>query len=65
MRPEEAFEIIQGESGEQFDPVVVEAFTRCFDEFTPVGEVLPWMQSSPHPSAVECNPFTELAQCST
>ena len=63
--PEAAHEIILHESGAHFDPAIVEAFSRCFDEFKPVGEVAPWMQSLPHPSAMNCNPFTELAQCSS
>ena len=58
MPPEEAHEIILGESGAHFDPAIVEAFVGCFDQFTPMGEVAPWMQNAPHPSAMNCNPFT-------
>ncbi len=65
MSPKVAYDIILGESGAHFDPAIVEAFARCFDEFQPAGEVAPWMQSLPHPSAVNCNPFTELAQCTS
>ena len=61
MPPDEAYETILAESGAHFDPVIVEAFVRCFDEFRTAGGVSPWMQSMPHPSALSCNPFTELA----
>ena len=61
MPPDEAYETILAESGAHFDPVIVEAFVRCFDEFRTAGGVAPWMQSMPHPSALSCNPFTELA----
>jgi len=62
MPPEDAYEIILRESGAHFDPAIVDAFVGCFDEFKPQGEVAPWMQSLSHPSALNCNPCTELAQ---
>lgn len=65
MPPQEAYEIILGQSGAQFDPAIVEAFVRCFDQFQPVGSVAPWLQNVSHPSAVNCNPFTELAHSSS
>ncbi len=64
MPPDDACQIILGESGGHFDPAIVEAFVRCRDEFTPQGEVAPWLQKTSHPSAVNCNPFTELANFS-
>ena len=63
MPPEDAHEIMLRESGAHFDPAIVESFVRCFDEFKPKGEVAPWMQGTSHPSALDCNPCTELAQC--
>jgi HD-GYP domain-containing protein (c-di-GMP phosphodiesterase class II) len=65
MSPEAAYKIILDQSGAHFDPAIVEAFARCFQEFTPAGEIAPWMQNAAHPSAVSCNPFTELAHCSS
>jgi putative two-component system response regulator len=62
MTPESAREIIRDESGAHFDPAIVEAFLRCSSEFNPTGEMAPWMQNQSHPSAQNCNPFTELAQ---
>ncbi len=65
MPPEEAYEVIRSESGAHFDPAIVEAFMRCFNEFNPVGDVAPWMQTESHPSARSCHPFIELAQYSS
>ena len=47
MPRQAAYEIILAESGAHFDPAIVEAFVRCFDEFKPMGEVAPWMQNAP------------------
>ena len=65
MPAERVREIILRESGTQFDPAIVDAFARCFEEFKPIGEVVPWMQNLPHPSAMDCIPLLELAQDSS
>ena len=64
LPPNEAYQIVLGESGAHFDPAIVEAFVCSFEEFTPRGDVPPWMLKTSHPSAVNCNPFTELAKFS-
>jgi putative two-component system response regulator len=60
---DEAREIIIAESGAHFDPVIVEAFVRCFHKFQLAGASAPWMQNSSFPSTLHCNPLTELARC--